>query len=71
MGDDDRVTLGLVHRALEPDRGQVVGHVRRAPLHIGVVGGIGADAGNPQQRAQALDRGLEVGVQLMEDGLER
>ena len=64
LGVDDGVPLGRDQLGLEPHRRQVVPDEFRRPASVGVVIGLGADAGNPDQVLELLFKG---GPMLLED----
>ena len=64
FGVDDRVALGFDQLGLEPHRGQVVAHPDGGPARVGVMIGLGADAGNPDQGLELLFEIASMGLQI-------
>ena len=66
LGVDERVALGLDQLGLQAHRGEVVADELGGAAGVGVVVGLGADAGDPEQGLELLlevaPMGLQVGV---------
>ena len=68
LGIDQRMAGGRNHLGRKPQAAELVGHPFGRPVHVVPMGGVGADAGNPQKLAQLLLEPGGVGVEILVDG---
>ena len=62
--EDNGMTGSLEDLRPEPASGELVGDELGAALHVGLVLGLGADAGDAEKGFEAFERLLAVGVDL-------
>ncbi len=70
MGDHHRMAGGRAFGGVEPDCLEVVHQPVGGGVAIALVGGVGRDRGDAQERQEALQRGFLVGVEAGENGGE-
>ena len=70
FGDDDGVAGGWVNRWRQAASGQLVGDELGAALHVGLVIGLGGDAGDAEEGFKAFEGLASGGVDVLEDGGE-
>ena len=71
MGCDHRLAGRVMDLRLEADRGEVIGEQPGRSLGVASMGRVGAHAGNPQKRAEAIERLVELGINSLQDGRQR
>jgi hypothetical protein len=68
FGDNDRMPFGCAHAGVEADAGEIARDELRGRAAFVLVGRIGRDRLDLEEREQAIEALVELGIDTIEDG---